>query len=530
MKDSLVPLTANVSVVNGVGVYSFALDYTSADRGYHYYLLEEAVPAQTNGVRYDSTEYHITVNVLDNGHGEMEAHIIRIVSDHISGSITPTTMNFTNRYIASATEYAIKGNKVLNDKALEAEMFEFRLSNDEGEITTVKNLSSGSFEFPAQPFDAVGDYKFYVEEVNGGSTIKGVSYDKAKFTVTIPVRDDGVGQLYVDEANIQIEKDIAGQKATVSALSFVNEYDAAATDELYLEGTKQIVDATLKGDDFEFELYKSDNTFMKGEFVKSARNLENGTFKFDKALSFDAAGKYYYIVVEKKGTFDYIVYDETVYGIVITVSDNGEGKLFVDSKEIFVITESGANAAAKIEFINKYDPADKKISISGEKILENRKLGNKEFKFFLYAADSNYKVADNATALEAWNKADGSITFEEITFDKAGMYYFVVVEDTKTTATRVTNDSSVYHIALEIKDDREGKLYEASRTITKSGNNTAAEKVVFKNIYTPIPASSENPKTGDEANLMLWIALLCISGGGILFTMLYGKKKEQKTE
>lgn len=530
LADGMTPLNAQTTVANGTGNYSFVLSYTSQHRGYHYYVLKESVPTQTNGVYYDSTEYHITVNVVDNGHGEMEAHVMSIVSDHISGTVTSNTLNFVNKYIAAPTEYAISGNKILKYKTLENEMFEFRLSNDEGEITTVKNDANGNFTFPAQRFETAGEHKLYVEEVNGGSTIKGIAYDNTKYTVTIPVLDDGIGQLYVDKANIKIEKNVGGQVTTASEVAFVNAYNANATDEIYIEGTKQIIDATLKGDDFEFELHKSDSTFQKGDFVKSAKNLAGGSFKFDKALTFEKADKYYFIITEKKGTLDYIVYDETVYGVVITVSDDGEGKLHVEKKEIFTVSDEGNAAAEKVAFINKYDPADKRLVISGEKLLENRNLSDHEFKFFLYAADSNYKVADDAAAMEAWNKADGSITFEELTFDKTGTYYFVVVEDSNTTAPRVTNDNTVYQIALEIKDDKEGKLYEASRTITKVGSDTAVEKIVFKNVYTPVPPPHENPKTGDETNLVLWIALLCVSGGGILFTLVLGKKKKDKKD
>ena len=222
------------------------------------------------------------------------------------------------------------------------------------------------------------------------------------------------------------------------------------------------------------------------------------------------------------------MYDETVYGIVITVSDNNEGKLVVEKKEIFTITAEGSNAAEKVEFVNKYVPASKKVTIAGEKILENRTLKDQEFRFFLYQTDSSYRIADNAIPIEAWNTADGKITFKELTFDQVGTYYFVIVEDANTTSNRVTNDTAVYRVALEIKDNQEGALYEATRVITKVGAEGTVDKIVFKNVFTPVPSDPENPKTGDETNFVLWIALMCISGGGILFTQLYRKNKEEE--
>ena len=161
---------------------------------------------------------------MDNGHGEMEAHVMNILKAHTSESVSIDALDFTNKYSSELTEYFINGKKFLINKELENEQFEFRLSNDEGEITTVKNDATGKFVFPVQVFEEAKDYIFYVDEINGGSTIKGITYDSAKYTVTIPVRDDGVGNLYVDEANIKYDKHKDGKTESTSALSFTNNY------------------------------------------------------------------------------------------------------------------------------------------------------------------------------------------------------------------------------------------------------------------------------------------------------------------
>ena len=479
--------TAKATVANGSGAYSINLEYASADKGYHYYVIKEVVPAAANGISYDVAEYHITVNVLDNGHGELEAHVMSIHKAHTSETATKDTLNFANVYEAAPTEYALKGKKTLVGKELKADLFEFRLSDNAGEIATVKNAADGSFAFPLQTLDEARDYVFYVEEINGGSTIKGIAYDAATFTVTIPVLDDGLGQLYVDEANIKIQKEVANQKTDVSEISFTNEYSATATDELYLEGVKQIDGTTLKKGDFTFELYEADKNFKKGAFLKDAANEADGTFKFDKALTFDKADTYYYVILEKKGDKEYIEYDDTVYGVVVTVEDNGEGKLFVEKKEIVVVAEGGTTAAQAVGFLNQYVPAEAKIRISGQKTLEGRSLKQNEFKFLLYPANDQYAVDPNAVAKEAKNKADGSFAFEEITVDQVGTYYFVVREDAETKAERVTNDTAVYRLAVEIKDDLNGKLYEAGRKIEKVGSAEPAQAIAFKNVYTPKP-------------------------------------------
>ena len=130
--------------------------------------------------------------------------------------------------------------------------------------------------------------------------------------------------------------------------------------------------------------------------------------------------------------------------------------------------------------------------------------------------------------MEAKNKADGSFAFGTLTFEQAGTYYFVIREDAATTAERVTNDATVYHLAIEIKDDGNGKLMEADRVIKKYGSVAEEEEITFVNVYTPKPTYPESPKTGDNTQLQLWFTLLFVSGGGIICTALYGRKRKEE--
>ena len=41
---------------------------------------------------------------------------------------------------------------------------------------------------------------------------------------------------------------------------------------------------------------------------------------------------------------------------------------------------------------------------------------------------------------------------------------------------------------------------------------------------------AESPKTGDNSNMILWIAVLFVSGFGVLGTVIYGKKKKEQAE
>ena len=45
---------------------------------------------------------------------------------------------------------------------------------------------------------------------------------------------------------------------------------------------------------------------------------------------------------------------------------------------------------------------------------------------------------------------------------------------------------------------------------------------------TDTKPGSTSPQTGDNSNMALWIALLFMSGAGVIGTTVYGKKKRAK--
>ena len=56
----------------------------------------------------------------------------------------------------------------------------------------------------------------------------------------------------------------------------------------------------------------------------------------------------------------------------------------------------------------------------------------------------------------------------------------------------------------------------------QSGGNTTPDK--------PNPDDPKSPQTGVNSGLMLWIALLFISGGAVIGTTVVSKKKKRSTE
>ena len=220
--------SATATVVDGEGEYEITLDYTNADRGYHYYVLKEYVPDQTDRVLYDSAEYHITVNVLDNGHGEMEAHVLNIEKAHTSEKVSITQLDFTNVFVPKPEDIKVEigVEKTVVNKGSEKigpEGFEFVLENTEtNEKLTVKTNEKGKANFIlGYTEDDIGKtYTYKLTEVNGGKA--NVSYSTAEYTVTVAIS--------LSEENQLVATLICNDKEVTEVVAeFENIYDYTPT-------------------------------------------------------------------------------------------------------------------------------------------------------------------------------------------------------------------------------------------------------------------------------------------------------------
>lgn len=113
---------------------------------------------------------------------------------------------------------------------------------------------------------------------------------------------------------------------------------------------------------------------------------------------------------------------------------------------------------------------------------------------------------------------------------KTGIVTLDVEEGTVITLPEPTREGYVF-------DYWQGSKYNAGDkyTVTEAHTFTAQWKEVNKDkpadptdpANTTKPADPKGPKTGDNSHLFLWIALLFISGGALVGTVVYGKKESK---
>ena len=152
---------------------------------------------------------------------------------------------------------------------------------------------------------------------------------------------------------------------TTSTASFVNEY--ITTGSIDIEGTKDLKFGTLEEGKFSAALYATDDKFATTTDalpMQTKPNDASGNFIFDlieysgrvgdKAGDLDVdeeTGLYkvttkYYKVVELAGSDTNFAYDKSVYGIIVTLTDDGEGHIETSKTITKIVDAAGVPIAA----------------------------------------------------------------------------------------------------------------------------------------------------------------------------------------
>ena len=418
------------------------------------YRVAESANNLPKGVTVTAGSFDLSVEVTDNNDGTLTA---KTIYPKDSGD----KCEFVNTYgTGEAVPVNVSGSKTLGSKTLEAEeglnppdisgKFTFTLKAlTEGapmpKDETVTNDGNGNVTFgtlefkidnlkDVDPADDGSREKTFKYSVTESGSVPGVENDSKRtkeFELTL--KDDGEGNLTVIP------------KETNNLFTFTNTYrveklSSSVTDQIDI--TKKLDGRDLKDGEFKFRLMED------GKVISEAANDANGKVTFDK-ITYTKPGSHTYTVCEKNDGKGGVIYDSNSYTVYTLVVDNGNGKLEAThriDKEI-----SGDQPAAKdITFANKYQAKSTEVSLGVTKRLDNAKLKSGQFTFVL--KDANGEEVESAT-----NKADGSVQFKAISFDKAGTYEYTI-EELNDKQKEITYDTKVHHVTITVTDDGEGSL------------------------------------------------------------------------
>lgn len=447
------------------GEFAFEnLQYQASDVGKTYtYTVKEIIPegatdngdgTYTSGKNiYDGSSYTLKVTISDDD----KDGALEIDQELKKGNKTANDISFTNTFVPDPVTYTLEAKKTY-EKGLKGDDFEFELVSADNKTNVKqnkKNDANGAIKFDAISFSEAGTYKFTVKEI--GKLLGFINYSKAEYDVTITVVNEN-GVLRVSDVNVVNTKNTGEED-----LTFVNVYVMDGEDEITLRGTKKLTgDRTqVQEEEFEFGLYDADGTL-----VESVKNDANGNFVFT-TLKFDESGvplngykQVAYTIREIPGNNARYTYDETIYNVVVTVKDNDEGGV---TATYTVNDISGKDI--EITFTNNYTDPDPVTYTPVAKKNYNKALNGGEFKFTLEGTIGNTAVSQEKT-----NAADGTITFDTLSFPEAGTYTFQVKEIDKFLGF-IQYSAAEYELVVTVVDTN-GVLSLGDITVNRDPDGT----------------------------------------------------------
>lgn len=503
-------------------------DITYTKPGEYHYTLKE-VKGSAAGVTYTDQTFGVTVKVVDNGDGTLQA---TATIDNASGDPL-TSATFTNTYTPVPTAQTFQGSKkLIGRNALQNEDFTFDLAAaDDATRTAIQNGAvvmptdttavvrgaqnnvAQNFSFGEVTFNKAGTYTFNITE-RGGSA-GGMTYDTHTLKAIVTVTDNGDGTL---SSSIRYE----GSQEFDNVYKATANYGASGP----LKVDKQVAGRNATNGQFTLEVKPGDADstakFAGGTFTNwQIMDGEIGPWHDAKDVSLDAylaglnftqddAGKTFtWSFTETTPSGSGWVCDNTKHIIQVRVIDNGDGTLSISTKidSGMPVVGTEANPHESDLIIKNTYAAQGSFTPEATKTLHGRddsQVGS--FKFTITDAKGN--VVGTASSPTLTNNTPGAISFPAIQYTSesikdavaAGIakdlgtdsqllhtyeFTYTATEDTSNLPAGVTADTNKasFTFTVRVHDNGDG-------TYTVTPNYPAGGGLAFSNTYTSSPATA----------------------------------------
>lgn len=410
---------------------SWVIPYTVSEDG------TDRLPA---GVTATASSFDITVKVTDNGKGGLDTAVV-----YPEGS--DGTLSFVNGYSADEATVDLAGTKTLalSQAGLGlaqvdiAGKYTFKIEPLDGApapvdasgktVTEATNDAAGNVELGHITFKQPSDLddaeidgdglrtKTFAYRVSESGSVDGVVNDATAirtFTVKV-VENANAGTLAAEVLPAE------GTPEGKGAFEFTNTYvvnptPSSVTDQIKV--SKKLKGRDLAEGEFEFQLVEIAADGSES-VAATGKNAADGTVALSP-VTYTAPGTHSYELREVAGTAGGVTYDRTTYRVRTTVTDAGNGTLAV--KHELMDAEGNAANDTSVTFTNGYKAAPVTLKLGAAKVLKGAELKAGQFSFELKSRDG--KVMSTAK-----NAADGSVTFDALTFKQAGTYTFTVSDE-----------------------------------------------------------------------------------------------------
>lgn len=466
------------------------IKFTAA--GDYVYHIREKIPAEPNGIQYDTTDHQVVAHVRVNEH---TGDLSMTVEYQTAGDNETTGAVFTNVYSAQAS-WGIHGTKTLTGRDMQAGEFKFFLKDGGGNKVAETTVDAGAdgqsvaYQFPdvtktTAEMDAdaaqgiayktgTGYVYNYTVEEDESNLSSGVSAKTTVQTVEVVITDNGNGTMTVTQNRGTAQKPVA----------FVNDYsENDAT--VQIAGKKKLTSdsqgvnlATISGK-FHFTISAATDGAPLPVQTDVTNQIDGtvdfGQITYNQGILGGAKQKTFHYQVEETGSAQGISNDtENTKDFAVTVKDNGKGAL----------TATTDKALGELfEFTNRYTSNGIEIPVNVTKTLTGKNLRKGEFTFQVKSADGTVLLegtnGKSATSGEASTSELGKLRFLH-----EGMYTYTVVEK-NTGESGITYDTSKYQFTVVVANDGKGNLQASVHS--QDGASGTAVHASFRNAYKPAP-------------------------------------------
>ena len=381
-----------------------------------------------------------------------ESNVIKVVNTSNKPKVTETTANLV---VKKAFEVA--GDQEHTKLPITEGQFEFVLKDENKKVVeTAKNQADGTVNFKSLTFNKEGTHTYTITENKG--TDANVNYSTQSITATVDVKK-------TDDKLVATVTYSGGDGEQKNTITNTQNKPKVSNAKVTLNLKKAFEGGELKGDDFEFVAKDAND-----QVVGTAKNQKNGSITFDN-ITVDKAGTFKYTITETKGTDKTITYsDKTITATVVVVEK--DNALVVEQ----VTYSDGENATDT--FTNKKEAPkteSTKASLQVKKLLKEGEttipLTDDQFEFVLKEGDNTLETAKN--------KANGTVTFKELTYTEEGTHTYTITEN-QGTDTSINYSKQMITATVEVKKEND-KLV---ATVTYSGGDTEKGDT-FTNTKTP---------------------------------------------
>ena len=362
-------------------------------------------------------------------------------------------------------------------------------------------------------YTRVGTYEFTITEQGKGETKGNLTYSDAEYKVRVVISmDETDPNKPVIKREVWINDVPAfDNPSQPNTLDFTNVYRPGNA---VLEGDSALaVQKTLTGrdwtagDKFNFTLTaKTEGAPMpegaEGNVAKLSVTSENakageavkaafGTITFTKdhlgTSGQPVMSKRFVYEIDETNTNGFgLTMDTHVATVTVTVTDDGKGNLSADVEYSNAgATDADAALTNIAAFTNTYAAASATNTPAGvTKVLDGRTPGLQtgEFNFTMSVEAAQDSPADGfimPSDATATNDGNGTVTFDDIVFTKAGTYKVTVKENVPAEADRapfMTYDEHAYAYDVVVTDDGKGQLVAEVQNVDGSATFTNTYK------------------------------------------------------